>query len=536
MVNALKPVVVDDTAYLAFARQIAAAPLDPYGFTLFWYTRPGPAFEVLCPPVLPYWLALGRVIGGEQVVWLKLWLFPFVWAMTASIDALLVRFARGVEGVMLPLIVLSPAVLPCVNLMLDIPAWGLGLAAVAVFVRGGRQRLVRRAVLCGVLAGLAMQTKYTMLTVPAVVLLYGVCWRRRGAAVIAAGVAVGLFAAWELLLVGLYGRSHFVFHTLDRTGGTGLIDWLRSKEWLLAPLAGHLGCLGVTTGWVVASALGCGSRGLATWAIAWAAGFVGLLVLPGQLTRGWVEGFWNVAGAGVLVVTVLGMVRLLGRRPWPDRYRWQRDDVFLCGWWLLELGAYFVLSPFPAARRVIGLAIVGGCVAARLLARCRCERRSRLPAWLVGGGVCVGPLIAALDTLDASPEIACAQSAYRLAADEVGLDGCWWFAGHWGFQYACERLGLRPLVPGETVVVPGDVLLLPVHPDDAGFHRPHVGSIPIRPPSDRVVRIGEVVWDDPIAGQTIPNFYGGVVPVRGREHPRLRVAIYRVTAPWRVGD
>ncbi len=35
----------------------------------------------------------------------------------------------------LPLIVLSPAVLPMVNLMLDVPAAALGLAALAVFAR-----------------------------------------------------------------------------------------------------------------------------------------------------------------------------------------------------------------------------------------------------------------------------------------------------------------------------------------------------------------------------------------------------------------
>src|SRR5437868_3901982 len=77
LANAAKPVVVDDTAYLAFARQIAARPLDPYGFELFWYSLPEPAMEILAPPVLPYWLAAGIRLFGEHVVLLKLWLFPF---------------------------------------------------------------------------------------------------------------------------------------------------------------------------------------------------------------------------------------------------------------------------------------------------------------------------------------------------------------------------------------------------------------------------------------------------------------------------
>src|SRR5690349_7751048 len=134
LVNAIKPVVVDDTAYLAFARHIAQHPLDPYGFEVFWYSVPEPAMGILCPPVLPYWLALGIQLFGEHVAVLKLWLFLFAWLLAWSVRELLRRFARGTEGIALPLIVLSPAVLPMVNLMLDIPALALALAGLAVFL------------------------------------------------------------------------------------------------------------------------------------------------------------------------------------------------------------------------------------------------------------------------------------------------------------------------------------------------------------------------------------------------------------------
>ena len=129
--NAAKPVLVDDTAYLTFARQIADHPLDPYGFVIHWYTFPEPAFEVLAPPVVPYWLAAGLRLFGEEIVLLKLWLLPLVWLFAWSVSALLRRFAGNTN--LLPVIVLSPAVLPTVNLMLDIPALALGLAAVVVF-------------------------------------------------------------------------------------------------------------------------------------------------------------------------------------------------------------------------------------------------------------------------------------------------------------------------------------------------------------------------------------------------------------------
>jgi hypothetical protein len=49
LANAAKPVLVDDTAYLAFARHLAKNPFEPYGFELFWADRPQPAMEIVLP-------------------------------------------------------------------------------------------------------------------------------------------------------------------------------------------------------------------------------------------------------------------------------------------------------------------------------------------------------------------------------------------------------------------------------------------------------------------------------------------------------
>ena len=70
--NALKAPCIDDPAYLAVGRQIAAHPLDPYGFDQFWYNQPQPANEVLAPPVLPYWLGLGMRLVGDDITLLKI--------------------------------------------------------------------------------------------------------------------------------------------------------------------------------------------------------------------------------------------------------------------------------------------------------------------------------------------------------------------------------------------------------------------------------------------------------------------------------
>jgi hypothetical protein len=74
------------------------------------------------------------------------------------------------------------------------------------------------------------------------------------------------------------------------------------------------------------------------------------------------------------------------------------------------------------------------------------------------------------------------------------------------------------------------------NPDEYGFYRPHAGSVTIRPPGWVAEPVAEVMWDDVISGQTISNLYGGVYPVVGRDHPRLRVVVYRIQAKWPVPD
>ena len=108
--------------------------------------------------------------------------------------------------------------------------------------------------------------------------------------------------------------------------------------------------------------------------------------------------------------------------------------------------------------------------------------------------------------------------------------------GHWGFQYYCERGGLKPAYKGGPGLAVGDYLVVPIHPDENGFYRPDSINVWGSPPPGVVERIGElIVWDDWLSAQTIPNFYGGIAPIVGRDHPRLRVAVFRLTKPWVIG-
>lgn len=532
--NAAKPVIIDDTAYLAFARHIAQHPLDPYGFAFFWYAHPEPAFEILAPPVVPYWLALGNRLFGENIPLLKLWLFPLVWLFAWAADDLLRRFAR--ESELLAVIVLSPAVLPAVNLMLDIPAVGLGLASIALLVRAIERGSWRLAVASGLVAALAMQTKYTMLVLPPIVIWYGLTLSRYRLAAAAVVIAIGGFVGWELILVQTYGRSHFVHHasgSAESRPGMGRIKAFLSDKADLAPgLAGQFGCLGLAAGLVGAGAVGVPRRWVGVMAGAWAIGLTLIALLPGRWSAEWVFIYWQFFGVVFLAAVTACAGLLLFRCPKGLGIRGSADSLFLAGWLVIELAASLVLTPFPAARRVFGLSVVGVILVARAMGLLGRIRPMRLPgSWLIAFATAAGVAVAAIDTLDAFPEKYCAERAALITADRPAGSTVW-YTGHWGLQFYCERAGMKPLVPGESQLAPGDYLVLPVHPDAGGFFRPHLGTNPIEVRTGCAEVVGEVVWEDALAAQMVPNYYGGINPVVGRDHPRLRVVIYRITRPW----
>jgi hypothetical protein len=278
--NAVKPLHIDDPAYYYYAAQIAREPLDPYGFEVFWQNQPRPALEVLAPPVLPYALAPAVWLFGERPVLWKLWLFPFVLVLVLSLRSLLGRFARGLETPLLWMTVLSPSFLPGLNLMLDVPALALGLGALALYCRAADRDLDRTprsralAALAGLVAGLAMETKYTALVIPMVILAHARVHGRQRLGLVAAGVAALCFGGCEALIAGYYGQSHFFFH-LGKTESN-----LQTRINLALPLLGILGGVAPAVALVGMAALNVPSRKVLLTGAAVVLGFFLLALVP----------------------------------------------------------------------------------------------------------------------------------------------------------------------------------------------------------------------------------------------------------------
>ena len=250
----------DDPVIARYADDGRVAWVRPTGVgaEIYWWQWPQPAWTAVCPPVVPYWWAAAMAVSDSPLVW-KLWLFPFALLFTWSVWRLLRRFAPGLEVPLLCVTVLSPTFLPALNYMIDIPALGLGLAALLSFITAVERPSVRHAVLSGVLAGVATQTKYTALAMPGVLLAYAVLarplWPRLRLWLVASGIAAALFLAWEAFTAWRYGSSHFLYQL-------GLHDgwaYFLRKSALIPALATYVG--GMAPVLLLAAAAGARAAG-----------------------------------------------------------------------------------------------------------------------------------------------------------------------------------------------------------------------------------------------------------------------------------
>jgi len=522
--NALKPLTVDDSVYYHYAVHIAEHPLDPYGFRMSGIR----ANEVLAPPVFLYWWALGvRLFGQEPWAW-KLWLLPINLLLVFSLSALGRRFARGMEAPFVCMVALSPVVLPCINLMLDVPAMALGLAAVVLFLRASVSGSVLGAVAAGVVAGLAAQTKYTGLLASAVMLLHCLLFGRIWLGLLAASVAGSLFIGWEVVTALLYGQSHFLLGTLQYHGS------IKSKLDLIQPLPGQLGSAAPALILLCLAGLGCSARKFAAMALIVGLAFAAVTFVPdravaslGQLLhlRSLTMSSVVFGLLGLMLTATLAMVAWrLTRQPRSLDDAAARSalfsvDGFLVLWLLLELAGYFTLSPYSATRRIMGLVVIGSLLACRLAMRVR-------PYRLVWSAAAVNLLLALLlfsaDFVRYQGERVVAETCNQECRSQQP-DATVWLVGDGASgvgasEFYGARCGMKHL-HNESIVAAGDwVVHVTAFKADIEFPKGAVYS--------KCVYQSERSWSPalPLWSQ----YQYGAVAVVHREQPFIHATLYKV--------
>lgn len=518
LLNVVKPLHVDDTAYYYYAVRAAGHPLDPYGFEIFWYQAPQPANHVLAPPVLPYWWSCAiRLFGDRPIAW-KLWLFPFALLFTLALHSLYRRFAPGLAGPLTWMTVLSPTFLPGLNLMLDVPSMALCLGGMMTFFHACDRSSPRLAAVAGLLGGLALETKYNGALGIAAMLLQAALARKVRLGLIASAAAILIFGVWESWTALRYGESHFAYHL--HAYKTSL-----SSEEMLEALARMLGGLAPCTTLFGLIALGLPRSLLVPIAAILTMPYVILAWAPaGVPSPNYLFGLYGLAQYATLLFAV---VRRLGRTE-DDRTPFiggeRRDTWSLVLWMALEVAGYLVLSPFLAVRRVMGIVVLTTLLAGHLADRAVRSRGSmKMVNGVAVGGIALGMIFYSVDLSDAQAE----QWAAERAAAWQPRDGeiTNWFVGHWGFQFYAERSGMQPVIPGTSRLHRGDRLVIPSRPVDRQ-------SVQLDPHAIRLVHTLHI--RDPIPLRTTPGYYGAESStfLEHLQGPRLSVRIYEVVADF----
>jgi hypothetical protein len=526
LIGVAKPLVIDDAAYYQYARHIAQDPGDPYGFEVFWYEAPQPANEVLAPAGFLYWWAAGMWLFGDEPTLWKLWLFPIALLLTGALGVLLRRVAPGVATPMLCAIVLSPAVLPALNLMLDLPALALSATSLALMLRACDEDRLGLAIAAGLLAGIALETKYTALLPLIASLGYAWLTRRILLAAVVGSLASAVFLGWELWTAHLYGASHFA-------GGLRQVGKL-TAAWRVhwgGALVGLVGSSSAGTALLALVALGVSRSRIVALALLATAGFAGISALPaapiaaGQaLFHGWQAEMWIFAPLGLFVVGSLAALARhegLRLRAPPPRSADAALDRFVLVWLAIEVAGFFLVSPYPALRRVIGVQVAACFVVGRAAARAPAGAEAgRALRPFVAWGAALALLFAVSDVSDARARVEVLQRAIdRLDAEpSLSADGTRWYVGHWGFQFYAERHGLRPVIPGVSRLEPGDAFVGPI---GVYKQRPRV-------PRTSLEAIDNLTGSNPWPWSTLPWAYASYPPLRRQPNVQLALRLARV--------
>ena len=205
-------VSIDAPVFVAVARQIIAAPADPFGFQMIWDpTSPDTAVFNRNPPLLSYWLAPWIALFGERETVMHAALLPFPLGAALAFLGIARRLAgRGLAPALL--LVASPAfAVLAATLMLDVPLLAFWLLAVYALLRGVEADRLDWLVAAGAAAAAAGLTKYVGFATAPLLAAGALLLARRKPAALACVLAPPLlaWAAWGAYTSSRYGFVHF---------------------------------------------------------------------------------------------------------------------------------------------------------------------------------------------------------------------------------------------------------------------------------------------------------------------------------------
>ncbi len=475
---AAKAVHIDDVYFLEVAGNVLKDPLRPFAgavaledidYRVFAGAGRCPTTfaSMSHPPLVSYVMALvARLAGGFREVPLHLAFDLFAIGAALAMYDLARRFTRPPLVTTL-LLVSSPVfVVSAQSLMTDMPALALSLAALAVFIRGTDGGRGPTMLLSGVLAGLAILTRYSALLVVPLLCAYAFGQGRLRKAWPALLGVSGVLGLWAVQNLAVHGELHILasarHYRLFFAGGG--LDWAG----LLNKTLGDLSGLGGTSFAAAILLLATGlRRRVVAFGLSLLAAAMVFVVRPAGIERLNLYSVLEViavagcfAGGALLLVEALWPASGATRSAGPGEH----DGAFLSTWLLLAIGGALFLLPFGTARYMLPVLPPLWI----LLVRRFWDHDHGLPRVRAAAGLVIAQGLAlslVLGTVDEEYAGRYRDLAARIRESYPQRNV--WFVGEWGFRYYMSQAGGRYLKSTDDTPQLGDVV---VRPFIAGMH------------------------------------------------------------------
>jgi 4-amino-4-deoxy-L-arabinose transferase-like glycosyltransferase len=515
-----KPVHIDDPLFVWTAEQILKHPVNFYGFDANWTGMARPLSVTDCnPPATSYLLAGVAALFGWREVFLHGAMMLVAFAAAAGIFQLACVWCE--RPLLATLIALSTPVflISATTLMCDVPMFALWIWAVVFWERALKNRNAAYFFLAAFLAGLAVLTKYSALTLLPLLPVLGVLRRRNPSGWLPwLLVPVAMIELYQLGTAKLYGQG-LISAAADyaaKTRFTATGGWANK---IIIGLAYMGGCLlpvlfFTPRLWTRRELLVGGGGAVLAAAIAFWTTDIGLINVFGwgyklQL------GLMLVAGIHLLLLAAADL--------------WRRRDavsLLLASW--LGSGFIFaaVLNWTVSARSFLPLAPIAAILVTRgLKQKISTLEKPGASLWPLGISAAVSLLIASADySLARSGK----EAAHQLAAKYQSATTRLWFEGHCGFQYYLQKYGASPVDYSLSVISPGDILIVPFNNVCLMMPNPDAVELLVVP------EFPACSWLSTFNGATGAGFYGagGLLPFVIGPVPVEKYYVYRARQAW----
>jgi 4-amino-4-deoxy-L-arabinose transferase-like glycosyltransferase len=526
-----KAIHTDDTLYVWAGKWIQKHPADFFGSEVNWWTSAIPMWKANWnPPLLSYFLAGVAFVFGWNVIALHFAGLVVAFACAAGIYSLADIWCKWpllavVVAIFTPVFLVSSTTLMCDVPMLTCWVWALVFWEHSLANERSRWQFVG----AGLLAGLAVLTKYSAITLLPLLPILSLLRKRKSGVWWMLGLLVPLvmLAGYEWMTARMYGARLFSAAIGHTQHNRGFPDVWEARGIIGLAFAG--GCF---------LPLLCFAPFLWRWRALLVGGAVTFAGLLGTLWFGGKPSGFVLSGSSEptshwdfllqLVLLSAGGLHLLLLTLAEARQRRNIISVILTLWILNGLFSAIVLNFTVNAR---GFLLLVPAVAILLVRRLEAIRgKLKAGIWLLGPMVPAAVIALSLAATDYrwadTEKTAAKQIAVKYKSPNHGM----WFEGHNGFQYYMGQFGGRSIDIERSLLETGDIVVVPWI-NDAFVPLP-VGSVQLL----EILGFGPQSWLN-LNGENphgAAGFFGagfGPLPFVVGSPPRQDYFILRVCSP-----